>query len=526
MRRRTFSMKKMTSFAGMLAIAAILTACFSACSNEEILDNTVQPTEPQKIHVTVGAGLGGDDAQTRSEVATSTNSETGKTIRTLKFTEGDKLYIVGDIDDTHRMGGYLDLTSGGGTTSATFSGDLTVWVTSDGSTYTEDNTYTLQHANPMKEYGSNEVKATLIHKDAISSFIYINNSSKLCSFNYNKCLVTDQSDNASKLMETGIHVRGTYDDTTESFPLACGDPIFNCNFTIDGLAANTAYYVRVVKVENNTTYNTQYGQMVTTDAKGDVHFACTTNLSGEGNWKIEFSTILVFPGPPMGTTYERLIGNKTLGAKVYNVGNSTAPDPGTDPGTDPGILLSEVTSEHIGWIVGSNGLVYPPDATMPEGVSKAAMVCYVSNTGHGLAIELNSSPSEGCMPDIKNDVESKAAVAGHSWRLPSPADWDNMVLNGCGGADGFVTKYNATGVSFLIPHPMPDQVHGTEYWTSRYEQNYVGANNSTITDGTYDAEFVKFTVTNTSSTPQYNFEHHFVNSIIFFSQYYLGCFAF
>lgn len=521
-------MKKMTSFVGMLAIAAILTACFSACSNEEILDNTVQPTQPQKIHVTVGAGLG--DAETRSKVDYDATAKT----RTLKFTTGDRLYIVGDIDDKHRMGGYLDLTSGDGTTSATFSGDLTVWVTSNGSTYTEDNTYTLQHANPMEEYGSNEVKATLIHKDAISSFIYINNSSKLCSFNYSKCLVTDQSDNASKLMETGIHVRGTYDATTESFPLACGDPIFNCNFTIDGLAANTAYYVRVVKVENNTTYNTTYGQMVTTDAKGYVHFACTTNLSGEGNWKIEFSTIMVFPGPPMSTTYERLIGNKTLGAKVYNVGNYTAPDPNPDPDPTPDptldptkdvVSLSQVTSAFIGNVVGSDGLVYPPDATMPEGVSKAAMVCYVSSTGHGLAIELNSSPSEGCMPDIKNDVESKAAVAGHSWRLPSPADWDNMVLNGCGGADGFVTKYNATGVSFLIPQP--GQVHGTEYWTSRYEQYYVmGANNSTITDGTYDAEFVKFTVTNTSSTPQYNFEHHFVNSIIFFSQYYLGCFAF
>lgn len=437
-------MKKMISFVGMLAIAAILTACFSACSNEEILDNTVQPTQPQKIHVTVGAGLG--DAETRSKVDYDATAKT----RTLKFTACDQLYIVGDIDAIHRMGGYLTLTSGAGTTSATFSGDLTVWVKPGNFDYKEDNTYTLQNPNnPMLEYGTNEVKATLIHKDAIEGAISVNSSTKLYSFNYEKCLVTGQSDNASELMKSGIYVHGTYNATTESFSLSCGDPIFNCNFTIDGLTHGTAYYVRLEKDNRKITYD----QAVTADAYGYVHFACTTDLSGSGNWTIKLCADNKFITIDF-QIYERPIGDKEIRAKVYNVGKAPDPNPDPDPTPDPTldptkdvVSLRQVTSAFIGNVVGSDGLVYPPNATMPDGVSKAAMICYVSSTGHGLAIELNSDPS-------KSRSNLPADISGGSWRLPSMEDWQNMV-NGCAGSilnteDGgpFLSKYNATGVSF------------------------------------------------------------------------------
>ena len=100
-------MKKMISFARMLAITTLLTAGFTACSSEDEAENLAQPAEPQKIHVTVGAGIGSDDAQTRSKVDYDATEKT----RTLKFTACDQLYIVGDIDATHRMCGYLTLTS-------------------------------------------------------------------------------------------------------------------------------------------------------------------------------------------------------------------------------------------------------------------------------------------------------------------------------------------------------------------------------------------------------------------------------
>ena len=421
---------------------AIIVMALSACSKE--LSITVEPRQP--IHVTVGAGIGDAAPLTRSQV------EKVGTTRTLKFTEGDKLYVVGDIDATYRMGGYLDLVSGAGTTSATFSGDLTVWekkVTSLLSgetvvTYNDANDYDIQNTDdPMKEYGTNEVTATLVPRDAISDAIVIG-MDKLCNFNYTKCLVTGQSDNAGKLMETGIYVRGTYDATTESFPLACDDPVFNCNFTIIGLAANTTYYVSVVKDSESTQYKQQ---QVTSDADGYVHFACTTE-SGSSDWSIQLLTSLF----GNSTIYERPIGNKTLGAKVYNVGDYDYTASG----------LSGVTSASVGSIVGSDGNIYSPDATMPDGVSKAAMICYVSRTGHGLAIELNSNPTEQFRPPYPYP----AAITGGSWHTPSLDEWQKMV-EGCGGAFDFPEKYNATGVTFKSQFINEHNISKPcSYWTS------------------------------------------------------------
>lgn len=444
----------MKKYVLLLAMAAVVAGLTTACTGEDsaldtplVPEQPVEPTEPQKIHVTVSAGIGDGDAQTRSKVDYDATAKT----RTLKFTACDQLYIVGDIDATHRMGGYLTLTSGAGTTSATFSGDLTVWE-NNGKSYTEDYTYASSHSgNPMDWYGSNEVTATLIHKDAISGSITIN-FSKLCSFDYRQCLVTGQSDNASELMKSGIYVHGTYNATTESFFLSCGDPIFNCNFTVDGLTSGTEYEVKIVKAVNEDNYYTRYNRTVTADANRYVHFAITIDeyLKGSGNWKI----VLIESSLSSLSTYELTIGDKDLVAKVYNVGK--APDPNPDPGPTPDptldptkdvVSLSQVTSAFIGNVVGSDGLVYPPDATMPEGVSKAAMVCYVSSTGHGLAIELNSDPS-------KNRSNLPADISGGSWRLPSMEDWQNMV-NGCAGSilntyngGPFLSKYNDTGVSF------------------------------------------------------------------------------
>ena len=432
---------------------ALMILMLAACTKEFSI--TVEPRQP--IHVTVGAGIGDANPQTRSQVEKDGNT------RTLKFTEGDKLYIEGNIDATHLMAGELTLTSGSGTTSATFSGDLTVWVTSGDGFYSKDNSYDLiNKENPMLEYGSNPVTATLLQKDAMQYVISPPGlAGPMRNVNYEYCIVEGQTDNVSKLMETGIYVRGTYNSTTESFSLACEDPIFNCNFTTNGLAANTSYYVTIVKDGSYTSYQHQ----VSSDANGYVHFACTTGLSGSGDWSIQLSTVyyvLVSDKP-----FERPIGNKTLGAKVYNVGNYIAPEPEPepeperepDPATDI-VLLSQVTSAFVGNIVGSNGRVYPRNAEMPDGVSKAAMICYVSSPGHGLAIELNSNPPEKFSPPYP----CPADIDGGSWHTPSRGDWQNMV-NGC-RREGFIPMYNATGVTFKETYVEDAREYSCPYWTS------------------------------------------------------------
>lgn len=464
-------MKKIISFVGMLTIAAILMAGFTACSADDATENIEQPTEPYKIHVTVGAGLGDDE--TRSEVVLGTNSETGKTTRTLTFTEGDRLYIHGEAELLDRediftnifcIAGYLDLYSGAGTTRATFSGDLTVWKKIDGS-YINTSAY---FGNDLDHFASEgSLNSTLIHKDAKSDAFPIDD--KECRFDYTYSLVTGESDNVKKLMETAIHVSGPYDMDKSSFKLACGDPIFNCNFTVEGLSPNTEYYVRIVKDGNLATYN----QKVTTDDRCYVHFACTTNLSGEGNWQVQLCTDADFNS----SIFVRPIGTKNLGAKVYNVGNAPTPDPGDDPNPATDVIsLSAVTSAFIGYVIGTDGQVYPPDYTMPDGVGKAAMICYVPSTGNGLAIELNSNPTE-CSFDNRT---MPSGIYGGSWRTPSRNDWSNMVTN-CGGSVGgsvsgsvseFRDKYNATGVEFKTVYTGDRWGYGVQqeldvyYWTS------------------------------------------------------------
>ena len=444
---------------------AVIVLALSACTKE--ISITVEPRQP--IHVTVGAGIGDANPQTRSQV------EKDGTTRTLKFTDGDRLYIVGNIDDTHRMGGYLDLTSGEGTTSATFAGDLTVWVTSDDFQYSADNTYMLQHPdNPMLEYGENLVEATLIHQDAIPDAISIDKWTQLCSFHfYKKNLVTGESDNASKLMETALIVQGLYDATTDGFSLFCVDPIINCNFTIDGLTPGTAYYVCVEKDNKNTTYD----QTVTADANGYVNFACTTGLYGRGNWTIKLCTNKVFSTFAGASIYERPIGNKTLGAKVYNVGNYTAPDP--DP--DPGISLSNVTSAHIGWIGGNDGKAYSSKTALPSGVSAVAMICMLDNAHNGLAIELNVGSNNITWDLAKSYAKSKFPVAGFKWRLPSNDEWTSIVA-GCGGAAGFISKFKAAGVNIN---------EEKQYWTSsEFDSNHAYYTQFNGTDFTFDTDVV------------------------------------
>lgn len=450
------------------AVSAFLLAVFSACSNDEAVTPSEPKSEPGKIHVTVGAGLG--NAETRSQVV-----KDGST-RTLTFSEGDKLYIVGNFEEQvgmfevyeYRMGGYLSLVSGAGTTNATFSGDLTVWELTGNIPTEVPNFANTHNGNPMDWFGDNTVNATLIHngiKEGIFSYV---EETKEYSFDYSPCIVTGQTDNVSTLMEKALHVRGTYDPTAGSFSLACGDPIFNCNFTIDGLSANTNYYVRIKKGDDMTSFtpNNYLDQcIIRSDGSGYVHFACTTPLSGEGNWQIQLCANSDFGG----TIFTRDIGQKTLGAKVYNVGN--APDPGNDPGNNPEpatdvVSLSDVTSAYIGNIIGTDGSVYPYNAAMPDGVGKAAMICYIPEKGHGLAIELNSNPQEcgfeaGSMP---------SGINGGSWRTPSRDDWRNMV-NGCGSVETFLNKYNATDVTFKTTYT--DDFYGTglqdyptSYWTS------------------------------------------------------------
>ena len=182
-------------------------------------------------------------------------------------------------------------------------------------------------------------------------------------------------------------------------------------------------------------------------------------------------------------------------------------------------MLSQVTSAFVGNIVGSDGKVYPPntDFTSPTfvGVKKAAMIGYVSSTGHGLAIQLYSSPTVDnwynyvILYDYLNDP-GISCVTGYSWRIPSLEEWQNMVT-GCGGAQGFITKYDATGVTLPLSNTSSDQRGPTRFWASdRHVETFTFGGTTVIMRQDYCAHgYTQLSVTGIQSTPQYSFSQDF-----------------
>ena len=87
--------------------AALMT---TACSNDDNVNES--PTEQSTVKTIPYSVTVNDGATTRATVDSDN--------KTLKFADGDKLYITGT-----NIKGMLDIQTGTGTASATFSGDLT-----------------------------------------------------------------------------------------------------------------------------------------------------------------------------------------------------------------------------------------------------------------------------------------------------------------------------------------------------------------------------------------------------------------
>lgn len=141
--------------------------------------------------------------------------------------------------------------------------------------------------------------------------------------------------------------------------------------------------------------------------------------------------------------------------------------------------LTEVTASEIGWRIGSDGVAYEPTDNLPSGVSPVAMIGYISETGHGLAIELNNSPNKVTWAEALSIATSgKTSIKNCTWRLPSFDDWFNILV-GCAvegdqtafpiegstalqPVHGFHRKYYATGFSLAVA----EEMSGSHFWTS------------------------------------------------------------
>ena len=229
---------------GWLVMAATLTTTFAACSSD---DNAVEePAAPVKktVSVTVGAGI--TDNATRSTVDYDEEAKT----RTLKFTEGDKLFVCArygnDFVDVDGDRLYKDVLSGYLTMSgspsadgknASFSGDLTWYERQSDNTYITSSGIDLPNPdNPLDD--TVLLDATLVHKDAVKDTDYDDEDWRIL-LKYD-VLASDVNTLMTKNLEI---VTTVYDSKSFKFNESISPtlPILNC--TISGLTNNATYNV-------------------------------------------------------------------------------------------------------------------------------------------------------------------------------------------------------------------------------------------------------------------------------------------
>lgn len=323
-------MKKISTTLSALTIAAALMMNLTACTND---DNTaidtpeqpeaVTPVRLSTVQVTVGAGIGGDDA-TRSAV----DYDEGARQRKLKFTDGDKLFVNASVeaDYDYFVAGTLSIvasTIGDDGTTAQFSGTLAVYhFESDGSAVPSSWAFT-DAEKPLEECYNFE--ADLVAKD-MREGCYTIEDYWFYRHDYTKCIAVGD-DCVSTLMNTALKVSTIRYETEyvddggpKMFRSFDGDPILNC--TISGLESGTAYTVTLLgdnneEDNNNLTgyyVNVTYDTAVTATGSGTARFAICPN---EKFVAASYWTLKLVGG---GKTYLVSLGQKWMETnKVYNV---------------------------------------------------------------------------------------------------------------------------------------------------------------------------------------------------------------
>ena len=300
MTRRTSEVKQLKTILSALAIVVALLAANTACTSEGA-DNTVpeQPQQPDTpptggITITVGAGINDDGAPSRSIVAI----EEGK--RALHFTNGDQLYVYGNLPYGYYLVGTLDIDASSISASgksADFSGTIKVYNASD-----VDVTATYSFTVPTDPLADcTSATAHLFHKD-MKAGIYTIQANHTLVYNTANAFAAD----VETLMTTVLKVSGDYDKSNKKFSLGSTDAILNC--TLSGLAASTSY-----KVKLNSDSSPVATYDFSTDAGGDGNVAFVASV---GSYERILNIL-----QSDGTTSVGNIDLSTLNftAKVYNV---------------------------------------------------------------------------------------------------------------------------------------------------------------------------------------------------------------
>ena len=140
-----------------------------------------------------------------------------------------------------------------------------------------------------------------------------------------------------------------------------------------------------------------------------------------------------------------------------------------------------LTSPSVGQVIGSDGKNYAA-ASVPSGVTKVAMIAYVSGS-NGLAIALADEGSSN-WATAKSTCEAKTpAFTNGTWKLPTQDEWNLMFSANGGNAE----SYN--GLNAAINTAGGTTLQSGFYWSSSEYSPGVGAHLVHLDDG--DADWSK-----------------------------------
>ena len=370
-------MKKNSFLWAALSMTAALV--MTACSNDDNANESpVQQSTVKTIPYSVTVNEG---ATTRATVESDN--------KTLKFADGDKLYISGtDIQ------GVLDIQTRWGT-FATFSGDLTY---SGSGTPASDLSLTATLVSAQQNVG------TEVSVDAAGAV----------TVNYP---TTSYCGDVATAVQKYSNLTGTSTYGLKSFELT-QQPAF-LNF--------------VITFEDGTTTGTGLSAVVSNNSAA----ICTANVTTVTDNGVKAKFVLpVAKGTTLSSANVKF-GDKaaisfgasqTLDGKVYNVTKTQA-----------AATPLSLTNPTLGQVIGSDGKNYPA-ASVPSGVTKVAMIAYVSGS-NGLAIALADEGSLNWETAVTNAAAHTPVFSNGTWKLPTQAEW-NQMFSANGGDNTIYTGLN------------------------------------------------------------------------------------
>ena len=400
-------MKKNSFLWAALSMTAALV--MTACSNDDNANESpVQQSTVKTIPYSVTVNEG---ATTRATVESDN--------KTLKFADGDKLYISGtDIQ------GVLDIQSGTGTTFSTFSGDLTY---SGSGTPASDLSLTATLVSAQQNVG------TEVSVDAAGAV----------TVNYP---TTSYCGDVATAVQKYSNLTGTSTYSAKSFTLT----------------QQTAFLNFVITFEDATTTGTELSAVVSNNSAA----ICTANVTTVTDNGVKAKFVLpVATGTTLSSANVKF-GDKaaisfgasqTLDGKVYNVTKTQAAPAYT--------MAANATAGDVGKLICTDGHIHANGADAACTKARVAKIIYIGTTGHatyshGLALALTDEGQMawGAAIDACSAKNTSTPVTGATWLLASTDQWGYMLgTNGAGSYTDLRDGFTSVGGSNL---------QSSNYWSS------------------------------------------------------------